>query len=192
MKFSIFYPIKPQRINQTFGVNGGYYKSHGINIDGHNGLDIQAQHSQPVYATHDGICFPEIDNKQGNGVVIRTEEVFDYNDQQVHFKTIYWHLTKADAVVKTGQKVKAGDLIGYADNTGLSTGDHLHFGLKPQAWNENDWIWYNVEQNNGYLGAIDPLPYFNGYYAEDAQKVFTILQRIIDTLKQILKIKLGN
>lgn len=183
-KFEIFYPVRPMTILQPFGVNGEYYQQHGINVKGHNGLDILATHGQPVYAAHDGICFPEIDGNQGNGVVIRSNEAYDYNGQQVYFKSIYWHLVKADAVVKTGQKVKAGDLIGYADSTGFSTGDHLHFAIKPQAWNENDWIWYNTEQDNGYLGNIDPTPFFNKYYAIDAQKVLGIylaIKKLLDS-----------
>ena len=89
---------------------------------------------------------------------------------------------QSDAVVKTGQKVVAGDLIGYADSTGLSTGDHLHFGLKPQAWNETDWSWFNVEQGNGYGGAIDPTPYFNHFFAEDAKTVIVVLQQTVQVL----------
>lgn len=183
MSLELFYPVKPLFYNQLFGNADQKYSDLGL--QGHNGVDFQASHGQPVYAAHDGICYPEVDLKGGNGVVIRTLQPFDYNGQPVYFKSIYWHLIKADAVVKTGQQVKVGDLIGYADSTGVSTGDHLHFGLKPQAWNEENWTWYNVEQNNGYLGAIDPIPYFNRYFAQDAQKVVGIYQTIINLLKQI-------
>lgn len=186
MKFDLFYPVKPKIINQPFGNVSSTYTNMGL--AGHNGIDFFALHGEPVYATHDGVCFPEIDAQGGNGVVIRTNEAYDYNGTQVHFKTIYWHLTKDDAVVKTGQQVKAGDLIGYADNTGLSTGDHLHFGLKPQAWNETDWTWVNAEQQNGYLGAINPTPYFNGYFAQDAQTVLGIYYKIISLLKDYLHV----
>lgn len=157
-----------------------------MGLDGHNGIDFYALDGTPVYAAHDGVCYPEVDSSGGNGVVIRTLEDYDYNGQAVRFKTIYWHLKKANAVVHMGDIVKAGDLIGYADNTGVSTGSHLHFGLKPQAWTEADWTWYNSAQNNGYLGAIDPAPYFNKYYAVDAQKVFTILKQIISALTSFL------
>lgn len=186
-KFELFYPVKPKFFNQYFANKADVYTKLGL--EGHNGIDFQAVHGQPVYAAHDGVCFPEIDSSGGNGVVIRTNEPFEYQGQEVYFKTIYWHLMKANAVVHQGQRVKAGDLIGYADNTGTSTGDHLHFGLKPQAHNETDWVWYNVEQNNGYLGAIDPMPYFNLYFAEDAQKVFSILLQTVDVLKKMLSIK---
>lgn len=188
MKFELFYPIKPAKINQNFGGNSVNYSDPKYGgIVGHNGIDFQASHGDPVYAAHDGTCYPEIDSSGGNGVVIRTDDAYEYEGAQVHFKTIYWHLDKADAVVKIGQKVKTGDLIGYADNTGASTGDHLHFGLKAQAWDESNWTWYNLNQNNGYLGAIDPAPYFNGYYATDASTVFFILNSIKNLLTSFLK-----
>lgn len=168
--FTLFYPVKPFSVNQPFGVNPALYAKYGLN--GHNGLDLLADHGQSVYAAHDGICYPEVDTNGGNGVVLRTLVPFNYQGAPTYFKTIYWHLLKADAVVKHGQKVKAGDLLGYADSTGDSTGDHLHFGLKPQLWNEENWAWYNVEQANGFLGAIDPTPFFTGLYAEDMPRKF--------------------
>lgn len=165
-KFEIYYPVKPNRVNQLFGANAtSVYIGQGLK--GHPGIDFFAKHGQPVYATHDGICFPEIDNDGGNGVVIKTEKQYDYNGTLSYFKSIYWHLVDDDAVVHTGQKVKAGDLIGYADNTGISTGTHLHFAIKPCGINEADWSWFNSEQHNGYNGAIDPMSYFNGKFAED-------------------------
>ncbi len=176
-------PVKPQHLNQLFGGNKEIYSQFGL--EGHNGIDIKAEHGTPVYAAHDGICYPGVDPNEGNGVVIRTIEAFDYGEQEVHFKTIYWHFIKADAVVRTGQFVRAGELIGYADSTGFSTGDHLHFGLKPQAWDEENWTWYNVEQKNGYAGAIDPIPYFNNFYAEDAQTVFGLFRLLLPLLKKI-------
>lgn len=161
MKLTLKYPLKLHYYNQRFGEKSPMYTNMGML--GHNGIDFTAVHGIPVYAAHEGICYPEIDGSGGNGVVIRTLNDYEYEGKQVRFKTIYWHLMQSDAVVKTGQKVLAGELIGYADNTGMSTGDHLHFGLKPQMWNENDWTWYNPDQNNGYLGAIDPAPFFEDY-----------------------------
>lgn len=189
-KFTLFYPVKPLHVNQAFGLNPQTYAQFGL--AGHNGIDFMATHGQPVYAAHDGTCYPEIDSSGGNGVVIRSSEAYDYGGAQVHFKTIYWHLMKADAVVKNGTQVKAGDLIGYADNTGFSTGDHLHFGLKPQAWNENDWTWANTEQNNGFLGAIDPTPFFNGFFAQDASDVLRLYISTVSTLQRLLEALRGH
>ena len=43
------------------------------------------------------------------------------------FSSIYMHMTHY--VVSKGQNVSQGQLIGYVGNTGISTGDHLHFGI---------------------------------------------------------------
>ena len=158
-KLTLKYPINPFFVNYAFGRVTDLYTAQGMK--GHNGVDLRAYRGQPVYASHDGVCYPEVDNGGGNGVVIRTLVSYEYEGKDVYFKTIYWHLLQDNAVVQTKQEVKAGDLIGYADNTGMSTGDHLHFGLKPQAQNETNFTWYNTEQTNGYFGAIDPMPYFD-------------------------------
>lgn len=171
MKLSLSLPVTPFHVNQGFGVNYVTYKQFGLN--GHNGLDLMAYHGQKVYASHDGTVTIEIDENQGHGVVLLSDVMYDFDSGPAYVKTIYWHL--CDPVkepqypypVKNGQKVKRGDHIGYADNTGFSTGNHLHFGLKPVAIDEPAFLLENVAQNNGYLGAIDPTPYLNTTYSVD-------------------------
>lgn len=159
--FTLQSPLKVFKVNQTFGINGDYYRDNGINIDGHNGLDLYALDGTEVYAAHDGVVvFTGHDNKAGLGVVIRTLEKFPFEGKEMYFKTIYWHLKEGSVTVKPDKIVKVGDLIGLADNTGLSTGSHLHFGLKPVYKGEKSWEWLTYKPNNGYGGAIDPLPYF--------------------------------
>ncbi len=182
-QFTIQNPVKPIAVNQGFGEDQKTYSQFGLN--GHNGLDLRAFHGQPVYAGHDGTAYYEEDSSQGCGVVIISNDAYLYKGQLVHFKTIYWHFCDPTKEPKfaspvftkigsansgRGIPVKAGDLIGYADNTGFSSGDHLHFGLKPiipgpgvsvgDAPDVGIGNWVNVEQNNGFLGAIDSTPYF--------------------------------
>ena len=190
-KFELWYPVKKSiKVHQKFGENLiPMYKEMGML--GHNGWDIQAKDGDPIFAAHDGIVtFTGEDGSGGLGVVIRTTQKFDYTKEgetkQVYFKSIYWHLAKGSFKVKPGDSVKAGDLIALADNTGKSTGSHLHFGIKPVIQGEADWQWFNLEQDNGFLGSVDPELHFNSYYAEDAIVVLGIYQKIIEIYKLIL------
>lgn len=169
-KLQLQSPLKTKlSINQYFGQNAtSLYAKEGL--PGHNGIDFSASHGQAVYASHDGRAYFEIDQGGGHGVVLVTSQQYDYQNSTSYFKSIYWHFCDSlkepqyrspiqDFVF--GKAIKCGDLLGYADNTGASTGDHLHFGLKPVAQGEDPNSWSNSEQNNGYQGAIDPFPYFD-------------------------------
>lgn len=208
-KLSLYYPVSPPNINQGFGVNGAYYRANGINIDGHNGIDFQAYHGQPVYAAHDGTAYYETDNDSGHGIVIVSDDAYDFNNQQAHFKSIYWHFCDPEKEPKydspfyahgansgIGMPVKAGTQIGWADTTGLSSGDHVHFGLKPivagpgaksgDAPDVGIGNWVNVVPNNGYLGAVDPTPYFNKFFAQDAPMVIQNLQTQVTLYQKVV------
>ena len=144
-------PLKQIIVTQPFGVNYlNFYRDMGLL--GHNGIDFKAYTGTECYAAHDGdVTFSGRDGDGGISVTLM--------DKVNHFKTIYYHLQKT--LCKLGDKVKAGDLIGLCDNTGkLTTGDHLHFGLK--ELDENNFNVLNY--NNGYAGAIDPAPYFKYTY----------------------------
>jgi len=168
MKLS--YPLKDIFVTQLWGENPEYYsKNYGVKA--HNGIDYRAPHGTPVYATHDGFAYYEKDISGGEGVVIRSKEKMEIEGVLTHFKTIYWHFVNSDKepqykspitcrdINSQGQEVKCGDLIGYADNTGYSAGSHLHFGLKPVSEGETLGVLYNPKQNNGYAGAVNPMPY---------------------------------
>lgn len=170
MKLELFRPVSPWSINQKFGENANSFYA-TLGLKGHNGLDLFAYHGQPVRAAHNGIVtFAGEDGSAGYGVVIRTEDKREYNGGEAHIKSIYWHLIP-NIPVRAGQRVNVGDIIGYADNTGMSTGDHLHFGCKPVMQGEQDWQWNNIEKGNGYFGAIDPLPYMSHLSAEEYQSI---------------------
>ena len=140
-------------ITQPFGTNGEWYRENGINILGHNGIDYIARDGQEVYATHDGVVMRiETDSMGGRGLDLRTSEKYEFEGQEVYFKSRYWHLL--DWEVSEGQQVKRGDVIALANNSGFSTGSHLHFELKPL---KDDFT--NLLSTNGYYGAIDPAPY---------------------------------
>lgn len=179
--------IPRPRLFQGFGENAAWYKERFGIIGGHNGLDYVASHGTPIRACHDGVVtYAGQDSAEGWGVRIITHDTYDYKEKDVYFETLYWHLIP-DIPVKAGHKVKSGDIIGYADNTGMSTGSHLHFGLKPKM-KTTGGTYYNVEQNNGHYGAIDPRPYFNGYMAINARSVIQNLKQQVETLRKILEL----
>ena len=165
MQLKLVNPLKVLKITQKFGNSNPELYGNA----GHNGIDCFAPHGTPIYASHDGFASYQVDSGGGHGVVVITDKEYeDLKGNSSYFKTIYWHMPDplkepnlaSPIADKTGfVPVKCGDLIGYADNTGHSTGDHLHFGLKPVAKGENWGTWYNTEQYNGYYGAIDPEPY---------------------------------
>lgn len=177
------FPLKYWSVNQKFGENGTPLYIN-IGYKGHNGIDLYAPDGTPVYAAHDGrVTFAGYDSSGGLGIRIRTLKEYDYKGQPVFYESLYWHLKKDSLKVTGSEEVKAGQLIGLADNTGLSTGSHLHFGLKPQKRMPNLYDFVNIEQDNGYGGAIDPAPYLPDY------KEFNTTLKLGDTGFEVEKIQ---
>lgn len=84
----------------------------------HPGMDFAAPTGTEIYATGDGIIKRADNTAQGYGnhVVI---------DHSYGYETLYGHMNKF--IVKVGQQVKRGQLIGYVGSTGLSTAPHVHY-----------------------------------------------------------------
>lgn len=159
MKLKLYSPLKDYFINQKFGENATSIYAQ-LGMKGHNGLDLRATDGTDVFASHSGtVTYAGLDGSNGYLVVIKTDEQFEYEGGVSFFKTLYGHLKTGSIVVTASQKVSVGQKIAQADNTGASTGSHLHFGLKPVQQGEQDWQWFNLVQDNGYNGAIDPEPY---------------------------------
>ena len=149
--------------DRTLSCSLSFYQA--IGLKGHGGIDVPSGLGTPVYASHDGVVFEAQDyGPAGIGVVI-------FNPQE-RFKTLYWHLKSF--TVKHGDPVKAGDLIGYVNNTGYSSGNHLHFGLK-----RTDNLGNTINFDNGYRGSIDPLPYLIHWEQEMLTREQVIKQYLI-------------
>ncbi|QGP93362.1 Peptidase family M23 [Neomoorella glycerini] len=97
----------------------------------HDGIDLPAPEGTPVFAMQDGRVLWDRENGAYGLCVI-----LDHGG----LKTMYGHL--ADVAVRKGEKVKAGQVIGYIGNTGLSTGPHLHFSvyINGQPANPEEWL----------------------------------------------------
>lgn len=115
-----------------------YEKYKKFGLSGHDGIDFDVPIGTPIYATDEGqVLISEEDWDYGTSVVI----------DHVWGKSYYGHLSELK--VERGEEVKKGQLIALSGNTGLSTGPHLHFGIKPKI-NSSD---------NGFYGKIDPAAY---------------------------------
>ena len=85
----------------------------------HQGIDLAGPEGTPIYATKSGVVTVNRSSKSaGNYVTIKHDNTYS---------SIYMHLSRS--VVKKGQTVKQGELIGYMGSTGVVTGTHLHFGI---------------------------------------------------------------
>ena len=112
-------PVEYHGITSRFG-----YRIHPITgkRELHKGSDMKAKRNTPVYATADAIVeWAAYHKRSGFGKLIILAHVYG-------FRTYFGHLNKI--VVKSGQFVKKGDLIGYTGNSGISNGPHLHYEVR--------------------------------------------------------------
>ncbi|PLS19676.1 hypothetical protein CVD28_04475 [Bacillus sp. M6-12] len=92
----------------------------------HGGVDVAIPTNTPIYATADGIVVQThtgetYNNGAGYGNYVKLSHKDDIT-------SVYAHLTSL--VVKSGEQVKQGQLVGYSGSTGKSTGPHLHFQME--------------------------------------------------------------
>ena len=109
-------PINGARLSSSFGM-----RKHPI--DGfnkmHRGTDFAAPKGTPIVASGNGIvkkagwC-----GGGGNCIKIRHNSTY---------QTVYAHMSKFARGIKSGVRVKQGQVIGYVGSTGKSTGPHLHY-----------------------------------------------------------------
>jgi len=115
-------------------------------VDGqlfHDGIDLATFCGDRIVAAHDGVVlaasrrfdeqigwigdltpyFERLDAKK----LWTTLPIVVITDDGNGYRSVYAHFEKV--VVKTGQTIKAGQLIGYEGRTGHATGCHLHYDL---------------------------------------------------------------
>ena len=107
----------------------GYYSLH-------DGVDFGAGCGQPMYAAADGRVMQRYySSVWGNRMVIDNGYA-----RGAGLGTIYNHATSY--TVGVGQRVKRGQVIGYAGTTGWSTGCHLHFTVMVNGRPGNPMSWF--------------------------------------------------
>ena len=163
-----------------------FYKKYGMS--NHGGIDFWAKDGEKIYwdgSIRGQVLNTEIDSNGGLGVNIITEE-------EVIYKHRFWHLKEFKC--QAGQILESGDLIGLQDNTGVSTGTHLHRDVKEMV-RENGVLKIKYP-NNGTFGTIDFTPFFTNIFIVDYMKNLetqvSIYEKIIQSLKSIIEILKGR
>lgn len=113
-------PLEFKRISSGFS----YSRRHPVTgkVKAHTGVDYAAPSGTPVVAIGDGTVvaasYGACGKAGGNAVKIRHNSVYT---------TAYLHLSRYGKGIKSGTRVRQGQVIGYVGSTGSSTGPHLDF-----------------------------------------------------------------
>jgi len=99
----------------------------------HSGMDFSAPKGTPIYVTGNGTVESVKRSRRGYGNVVKINHGFGY-------KTVYAHMQKY--IVRRGQKVKRGDMIGYVGSSGTSTAPHLHYEVHKGTKKVNPIFYY--------------------------------------------------
>jgi murein DD-endopeptidase MepM/ murein hydrolase activator NlpD len=132
--------VEPVNGKRT-GIFGSVRIMNGQPRNPHNGEDIGAPLGADVAATNDGIVRITVDHIfSGKGIFI---------DHGLGFYTMYFHLS--EVLVKDGDLITAGQIIGKVGATGRATGPHLHWGVKLNGARVNPYSLLELPFKNGVM-----------------------------------------
>lgn len=129
---SITYPLKSIKVTSPYGYRRDPFTG---KLSWHNGLDLRAK-NEPAYAMMDGIVAKVgYDNRSGNYVTLR----------HGNYHVSYCHLSSI--IVRKGESVFPGIIVGVTGNTGRSTGSHLHLTCKKDGKSINPAILFTANSS---------------------------------------------
>jgi murein DD-endopeptidase MepM/ murein hydrolase activator NlpD len=138
--------VEPVNGKRT-GIFGSVRVMNGQARNPHNGEDISAPLGTDVLATNDGIVRLTVEHFfSGKGIFL---------DHGLGFYSMYFHLS--EVMVKDGDQVKAGQVIGKVGATGRATGPHLHWGVKLNGARVNPYALLDLPFK-GQAQATVPVP----------------------------------
>ncbi len=148
-------PIEPFELTQGFGENPDDYKRFGL--AGHNGWDFRTRFDDTPNGERDILCSWRMElyklgdeGKDGYGKFFET----------VCQLYSTWKLTFGHCkAIQTFNTRFEKESMATSDNTGNSTGPHLHFTVK--RIKVIDGQHQVLDYNNGYFGAVDPQEFFD-------------------------------
>lgn len=130
---SITYPLKSIKITSPYGYRRDPFTG---KLSWHSGLDLRAK-NEPAYAMMDGIVEKiGYDNRSGNYVTLR----------HGNYHVSYCHLSSI--IVRKGEYVYPGIIVGVTGDTGRSTGSHLHLTCKKNGKSINPAILFTTNSSS--------------------------------------------
>lgn len=193
-------------ITQYFGENPSLYAK--MNMKGHNGIDLVAEHGTLMLAVEAGKIVEVKNDPNGYGKHVRFITSKSYNG--LCREWTYGHCD--DILVEVGMSVKEGEPIATMGNTGFVVsgktpfwafnpyaGTHLHLGCRLVEKSAYGWSYPGSkvkirvpDYENGYKGAIDPLPYFDVKTTPNIANLeaqVSLLTKVLELLKLKNKLK---
>lgn len=147
------------QVGSRFAERRSYlYGEQVIDHQDHLGYDLASVKQTPILAAQAGKVTAVTDlGIYGNVVLI---------DHGLGLSSLYAHLSSTD--VEPGDAVEAGQQVGRSGETGLASGDHLHFSVlvggqhvDPIEWWDPKWVRRRIEEPLAEAGRTDSLPAFD-------------------------------
>lgn len=120
-------PVNFSRISSRFTTSRYHPILHKLRS--HKGVDYAAGRGTPVRASGDGKVIYK-GTKGGYGKTIILKHGSKYT-------TLYAHLNNYNKHIRSGGRVKQGQVIGYVGSTGLASGPHLHYEFRVNGVHRN-------------------------------------------------------
>lgn len=183
MRPEFWFPVKPWVVTQAWGIYNPAYLQFGFSR--HNGTD--------VLEGKDRFCYCPIKNMRvydtgyndstGNRVKANSEDIYLFPDgKEARINLIAMHAEKV--LCNVGDLLQVGDKMMITDNTGFSTGSHLHIMGRRVHPTTFAFLDQNEADNSFDLAA-----YANGFYAKDSGAVtaiYTTLIKVLTAMRDLL------
>ncbi len=142
-------PLKFSRISSGFSSR----RLHPVQkvFKAHLGTDYAAPYGTPILAVGDGVV-EKAGRTGGNGNFVKIRHNGTYSTQYLHMRQI---------LVRDGQRVQLGDVIGEVGSTGLATGPHVCF----RFWKNG----VQVDPRREIFPSAEPIP-------ESAKAAFALVR----------------
>ena len=92
-------------------------------------MDYAAPRGTPIKATGDGkVIFRGVKGGYGKTIII---------EHGSRYSTLYAHMSRFARGIRSGRRVRQGQVIGFVGSTGLATGPHLHYEFRVNGVHRN-------------------------------------------------------